>query len=75
MCEVYKQAPASVTCKVDVAAFYVTYDSNIHSTNPLDRCHECVPVEPFFDFAKSVIKSSASLTNFLVVPIDHNKSP
>ena len=52
MCEVGKQAPASVTCKVDAAAFCVTCDSNIHLANLLDRCHECVPVEPFFDFAK-----------------------
>ena len=61
MCEVGKQAPASVTCKVDAAAFCVTCDSNIHLANLLDRCHERVPVEPFFDFAESVIKSSASL--------------
>uniref|UniRef100_A0A7N2RDG1 Uncharacterized protein n=1 Tax=Quercus lobata TaxID=97700 RepID=A0A7N2RDG1_QUELO len=64
MCEVCEQAPASVTCNFD-----------IHSANPLAHRHKHVPVEPFFDTAESVIKSGAPLTNFLVVPTDHNESP
>ncbi|XP_075645498.1 zinc finger protein CONSTANS-LIKE 5 [Castanea sativa] len=75
MCEVCEQAPASVTCKADAAALCVTCDSDIHSANPLARRHERVPVEPFFDSADSVIKSAAPLTDFLVVPTDHNESP
>ena len=64
MCEVCEQAPTSVTC-----------DFDIHSTNPLAHRHKRVPVEPFFDTAESVIKSGAPLTDFLVVPTDHNESP
>ena len=64
MCEVYKQAPASVTC-----------DSNIHSINPLTRRHKRVLMEPFFDSTESVIKSGSLLTDLLVVPTDHKKSP
>ncbi|CAI8611244.1 unnamed protein product [Vicia faba] len=60
MCEVCEQAPASVTCKADAAALCVTCDSDIHSANPLARRHERVPVEPFFDSAESVVKSSAA---------------
>lgn len=75
MCEVCEQAPASVTCKADAAALCVTCDSDIHSANPLARRHERVPVEPFFDSAESVVKSStaaaaaAASFNF-VVPTD-----
>ncbi|XP_058754941.1 zinc finger protein CONSTANS-LIKE 5 [Vicia villosa] len=75
MCEVCEQAPASVTCKADAAALCVTCDSDIHSANPLARRHERVPVEPFFDSAESVVKSSSAAAaaaasfNF-VVPSD-----
>lgn len=75
MCEVCEQAPASVTCKADAAALCVTCDSDIHSANPLARRHERVPVEPFYDSAESVVKSStaaaaaAASFNF-VVPTD-----
>ncbi|KAJ1433524.1 CCT domain [Sesbania bispinosa] len=69
MCEVCEQAPASVTCKADAAALCVTCDSDIHSANPLARRHERVPVEPFFESAESIVKSSAASFNF-VVPND-----
>ncbi|KAE8657957.1 Zinc finger protein CONSTANS-LIKE 5 [Hibiscus syriacus] len=58
MCEVCEQAPAAVTCKADAAALCVTCDADIHSANPLARRHERVPVEPFFDSADSIVKSS-----------------
>ncbi|XP_057415699.1 zinc finger protein CONSTANS-LIKE 5 [Lotus japonicus] len=76
MCEVCEQAPASVTCKADAAALCVTCDSDIHSANPLARRHERVPVEPFFDSAESIVKSSsaaaaATAASFgFVVPTD-----
>ncbi|XP_021893194.1 zinc finger protein CONSTANS-LIKE 5 [Carica papaya] len=60
MCEVCEQAPAAVTCKADAAALCVICDADIHSANPLARRHERVPVEPFFDAAESVIKSTPS---------------
>ncbi|KAL5773102.1 hypothetical protein ACOSP7_012719 [Xanthoceras sorbifolium] len=63
MCEVCEQAPAAVTCKADAAALCVTCDNDIHSANPLARRHERVPVEPFYDSADSIVKSSAF--NFL----------
>ncbi|KAI9117684.1 hypothetical protein K1719_011850 [Acacia pycnantha] len=66
MCEVCEQAPASVTCKADAAMLCVTCDSDIHSANPLARRHERVPVEPFFDSADFVAKSSAAAFNLLV---------
>ncbi|GMJ01485.1 B-box domain protein 6, CONSTANS-like 5 [Hibiscus trionum] len=69
MCEVCEQAPAVVTCKADAAALCVTCDSDIHSVNPLARRHERVPVEPFFDSADSIVKSSPF--SFLV-PTDHD---
>ncbi|KAF7838071.1 zinc finger protein CONSTANS-LIKE 5 [Senna tora] len=73
MCEVCEQAPASVTCKADAAALCVTCDSDIHSANPLARRHERVPVEPFFDSAESVAKSSAAAAAFnFLVPTDNN---
>ncbi|KAE8726287.1 Zinc finger protein CONSTANS-LIKE 4 [Hibiscus syriacus] len=58
MCEVCEQAPAAVTCKADAAALCVTCDADIHSANPLARRHERVPVEPFFDSADAIVKSS-----------------
>ncbi|OMO59676.1 Zinc finger, B-box [Corchorus olitorius] len=58
MCEVCEQAPAAVTCKADAAALCVTCDADIHSANPLARRHERVPVEPFFDSADNIVKSS-----------------
>lgn len=73
MCEVCEQAPAAVTCKADAAALCVTCDADIHSANPVARRHERVPVEPFFDSAESIIKSSA-LSNFLVVPAVDNSN-
>ncbi|XWS28064.1 hypothetical protein CRYUN_Cryun25bG0033900 [Craigia yunnanensis] len=69
MCEVCEQAPAAVTCKADAAALCVTCDADIHSANTLARRHERVPVEPFFDSADSIVKSSPF--SFLV-PTDHN---
>ncbi|GAY36094.1 hypothetical protein CUMW_279110, partial [Citrus unshiu] len=51
------------------AAFCVTCDNDIHSANPLARRHERLPIEPFFDSADSIVKSSAF--NFLV-PSDQN---
>ncbi|XP_007014105.2 PREDICTED: zinc finger protein CONSTANS-LIKE 5 [Theobroma cacao] len=69
MCEVCEQAPAAVTCKADAAALCVTCDADIHSANPLARRHERVPVEPFFDSADTVVKSSPF--SFLV-PMDHS---
>ncbi|XVE98711.1 hypothetical protein REPUB_Repub03eG0131500 [Reevesia pubescens] len=69
MCEVCEQAPAAVTCKADAAALCVTCDADIHSANPLARRHERVPVQPFFDSADSIVKSSPF--SFLV-PTDHN---
>lgn len=69
MCEVCEQAPAAVTCKADAAALCVTCDNDIHSANPLARRHERLPIEPFFDSADSIVKSSAF--NFLV-PSDQN---
>ncbi|KAJ7955746.1 CONSTANS-like protein [Quillaja saponaria] len=69
MCEVCEQAPASVTCKADAAVLCVTCDSDIHSVNPLARRHDRVPVEPFFDSADSIVKSSPAL-NFLL-PTDN----
>lgn len=69
MCEVCEQAPAAVTCKADAAALCVTCDNDIHSANPLARRHERHPVEPFYDSADSIVKSSA--LNFLV-PTDQN---
>lgn len=71
MCEVCEQAPAAVTCKADAAALCFTCDADIHSANPLASRHERVPVEPFYDSAESIIKSSV-LSNFLEVPADHN---
>ena len=47
----------------------------LHLANPLAHRHECVPVELFFDSVELVIKSSTPLTDFLVVPTNHNKSP
>ncbi|KAK8683101.1 hypothetical protein V6N13_039169 [Hibiscus sabdariffa] len=70
MCEVCEQAPAAVTCKADAAALCVTCDADIHSANPLARRHERVPVEPFFDSADSIVKSSAF--SFLVPTADHD---
>ncbi|KAJ0090112.1 hypothetical protein Patl1_14354 [Pistacia atlantica] len=58
MCEVCEQAPAAVTCKADAAALCVTCDNDIHSANPLARRHERNPVEPLFDSADSIVKSS-----------------
>ncbi|XP_071724508.1 zinc finger protein CONSTANS-LIKE 5-like [Rutidosis leptorrhynchoides] len=58
MCEVCEQAPASVTCKADAAALCVSCDDDIHSANPLASRHERVPVEPFYDSAETIIKSS-----------------
>ncbi|KAB2069418.1 hypothetical protein ES319_A08G094800v1 [Gossypium barbadense] len=69
MCEVCEQAPAAVTCKADAAALCVACDSDIHSANPLARRHERVPVQPFFDSADSIVKSSPF--SFLV-PTDPN---
>ncbi|WCJ42411.1 Zinc finger protein CONSTANS-LIKE 5 [Euphorbia peplus] len=69
MCEVCEQAPAAVTCKADAAALCVTCDSDIHSANPLARRHERVPIQPFFDSADSIVKTSPF--NFLV-PNDHD---
>ncbi|KAJ9141199.1 hypothetical protein P3X46_031767 [Hevea brasiliensis] len=69
MCEVCEQAPAAVNCKADAAALCVTCDADIHLANPLARRHERVPVEPFFDSAESIVKSSPF--NFLV-PSDQN---
>ncbi|GMI74165.1 B-box domain protein 6, CONSTANS-like 5 [Hibiscus trionum] len=70
MCEVCEQAPAVVTCKADAAALCVTCDADIHSANPLARRHERVPVEPFFDSADSIVKSSPF--SFLVPATDHD---
>ncbi|KAK8595789.1 hypothetical protein V6N13_000479 [Hibiscus sabdariffa] len=70
MCEVCEQAPAAVTCKADAAALCVTCDADIHSANPLARRHERVPVEPFFDSADSIVKSSPF--SFLVPTTDHD---
>ncbi|GMJ07193.1 B-box domain protein 6, CONSTANS-like 5 [Hibiscus trionum] len=70
MCEVCEQAPAAVTCKADAAALCITCDADIHSANPLARRHERVPVEPFFDSADSIVKSSAF--SFLVPTTDHD---
>ncbi|KAI5585497.1 hypothetical protein POPTR_006G173600v4 [Populus trichocarpa] len=70
MCEVCEQAPAAVTCKADAAALCVTCDADIHSANPLARRHERVPVEPFYDSAESIVKTSSAF-NFLV-PGDQN---
>ncbi|KAG6589727.1 Zinc finger protein CONSTANS-LIKE 5, partial [Cucurbita argyrosperma subsp. sororia] len=72
MCEVCEQAPAVVMCKADAAALCVTCDADIHSANPLARRHERVPVEPFFDTAESMIKSSSGF-NFLL-PTETNAS-
>ncbi|XP_044471104.1 zinc finger protein CONSTANS-LIKE 5-like isoform X1 [Mangifera indica] len=63
MCQVCEQAPATVTCKADAAALCVTCDNDIHSANPLARRHQRNPVEPFFDSADSIVKSSS--LNFL----------
>ena len=41
ICEVCEQAPASFTCKAAAAA--------LHSANPLARCHDHLPVSPFYD--------------------------
>nr|POE91359.1 zinc finger protein constans-like 5 [Quercus suber] len=75
MCEACEQALVSVMCKVDVVALCVTCNFDIDSANPLARRHKHILVETFFDSAESVIKSGALLTDFLMVPIDHNKSP
>ncbi|KAK8488514.1 hypothetical protein V6N11_045077 [Hibiscus sabdariffa] len=72
MCEVCEQAPADVTCKADAAALCVTCDADIHSANPLARRHERVPVEPFFDSADSIVKSSPF--SFLVPATDHDET-
>ncbi|OAY46796.1 zinc finger protein CONSTANS-LIKE 5 [Manihot esculenta] len=72
MCEVCEQAPAAFACKADAAVLCVTCDADIHSANPLARRHERVPVEPFFDSAESIVKSSPF--NFLV-PTDQNGGP
>lgn len=64
MCEVCEQAPAAVTCKADAAALCVSCDADIHSANPLAQRHERVSIEPFFDSAESIVKSSPF--NFLV---------
>ncbi|KAJ7979505.1 CONSTANS-like protein [Quillaja saponaria] len=69
MCEVCEQAPASVTCKADAATLCVTCDSDIHSANPLARRHERVPVEPFFDSAESIVKSSDAFS--FMLPTDN----
>ncbi|XWS68965.1 hypothetical protein CRYUN_Cryun04dG0138800 [Craigia yunnanensis] len=69
MCEVCEQTPAAVTCKADAAALCVTCDADSHSANPLARRHGRVPVEPYFDSADSIVKSS--LFSFFV-PTDHN---
>ncbi|KAF2318335.1 hypothetical protein GH714_005463 [Hevea brasiliensis] len=69
MCEVCEQAPAAISCKADAAALCIICDADIHSANPLARRHERVPVEPFFDSAESIVKSSPF--NFLV-PSDQN---
>ncbi|KAJ6698730.1 ZINC FINGER PROTEIN CONSTANS-LIKE 5 [Salix purpurea] len=71
MCEVCEQAPAVVTCKADAAALCVTCDADIHSANPLARRHERVPVEPFYDSAESIVRTSSEF-NFLVPAYDHN---
>ncbi|KAJ6407027.1 hypothetical protein OIU84_010529 [Salix udensis] len=71
MCEVCEQAPSVVTCKADAAALCVTCDADIHSANPLARRHERVPVEPFYDSAESIAKTSSEF-NFLVPAYDHN---
>ncbi|KAL9339420.1 hypothetical protein Peur_068435 [Populus x canadensis] len=65
MCEVCEQAPAAVTCKADAAALCVTCDADIHSANPLARRHERVPIEPFYNSAESIIKTSTAF-NILI---------
>ncbi|KAK4786507.1 hypothetical protein SAY86_003196 [Trapa natans] len=62
MCEVCEYAPAAFTCKADAAALCVSCDSDIHSANPLAQRHERVPVQPFYDSAESVVKSTSSLS-------------
>ncbi|KAJ6435529.1 hypothetical protein OIU84_000677 [Salix udensis] len=69
---VCEQAPAAVTCKADAAALCVTCDADIHSANPLARRHERVPVEPFYDSAESIVKTSPAF-NFLV-PVENGVS-
>ncbi|PON58581.1 Zinc finger-domain containing protein [Trema orientale] len=59
VCEVCEQAPAAVTCKADAAALCVSCDADIHSANPLAQRHDRVPVEPFFDPADSIVRSSS----------------
>ncbi|CAK7344618.1 unnamed protein product [Dovyalis caffra] len=71
MCEVCEQAPAAVTCKADAAALCVTCDADIHSANPLARRHERVTVEPFYDSAESIVKTSCAF-NCPVPPGDQN---
>lgn len=75
MCEVCEQAPAAVTCKADAAALCVSCDADIHSANPLAQRHDRVPIEPFFDSADSIVRSSAAL-NFFSGPgaCDNNHS-
>ncbi|KAK4754888.1 hypothetical protein SAY87_008645 [Trapa incisa] len=68
MCEVCEQAPAAVTCKADAAALCHSCDSDIHSANPLAQRHERLPVQPFFESAESVVRSS--VLSFLVHPND-----
>ena len=60
MCEVCEQAPAAVTCKADAAILCVTCDADIHSANPLARRHERVPIDPFYNSAESIVKTSAA---------------
>ncbi|KAL5548996.1 hypothetical protein UlMin_004227 [Ulmus minor] len=64
MCEVCEQAPAAVTCKADAAALCVSCDADIHSANPVASRHDRVPVEPFYDSAESIVKSSPAFTFF-----------
>nr|GMD63242.1 zinc finger protein CONSTANS-LIKE 4-like [Ipomoea batatas] len=54
--QVFEQAPASFTCKVDAAALYVTSDRDFHSANPLTRRHKCLPVVPFYNSAVAANK-------------------
>ena len=64
VCDVCEQAPAAVTCKADAAALCVSCDADIHSANPLAQRHDRVPIEPFYDSADSIVRSSAALNFF-----------
>lgn len=70
MCEVCEQAPAAFTCKADAAALCFSCDSAIHSANPLAQRHERVPVQPLFESAESMVKSS--VLSLLVLPDDED---